>query len=156
MIKQNQIEHAGAGIVFEEPQLFERVALEDNQLADIAGPGIRAQGASVNLATTGNQIETRSTQPAVSLRFTRGDGVFSHNQCTRQGGTGTANTPDVLLAADTLIVASNRVEASGLSIELQVTEQHFTVLGNICRGRILVNGGALPGPWGPLNLQNVT
>jgi hypothetical protein len=62
----------------------------------------------------------------------------------------------VVLSGGTLIVASNRVQASSLSMDLKAAENHFTILGNICRGRIRVNNAALAPPWEPLNLQNVT
>jgi hypothetical protein len=153
-IGHNRIERSGHGIVFEGPQLLDRLAIEDNQLSNITGFGIRAEGGSATLATTRNQIEMRSPDPAVLLMFGRGESVFADNQCLREGGG--AASADVILAGGTLIVASNRVQAAELSMDLHVSDQRFTVLGNVCRGRILVNGSALPAPWLPLNLQNVS
>ena len=62
---------------------------------------------------------------------------------------------DVVLSGGTLVVDANRVQAGGLSMDLKTGDQHYTVLGNICRGRILVNGVAIIAPWAPLNRQNV-
>jgi hypothetical protein len=154
LIKQNRIERCGNGVVFEDAQLLDALAIENNQLSGIEGFGIRAGGAIATLTTANNQINTRAPNPAVSLVFARGESIFDQNHVVRQASG--VNNGDVALAAGTLIVGSNRVQASSISMELQVAEQHFTVLGNICRGRIMVNGGPLPQPWMPLNLQGVT
>jgi hypothetical protein len=154
MVKQNQIERAGRGIAFEGSQQLDQIAIENNQLFQVETFGILAEGAAATIATTANQIETRGANPAVQLVFARGESVFSHNQCSRRAGA--ADAADVILGAGTVIAASNRIQASPLSMEVKAAEQHFTVLGNICRGRITVNGGPLPAPWTPLNLQSVS
>ncbi len=151
MIKQNRIERTGAGIVFERPGLLDQVAIEDNQFSAVTGFALRAEGDGARLVTTGNQIETRSGDPAVLLLFRAGDSVFGHNQCLREGS---ADTADVVLG-DTLIVASNRVRGGGTSLDLHAGERRFTVLGNIAGGKIVMNGSGLPAPWAPLNLEGV-
>lgn len=150
-IKQNRIERTGTGLVFESG-LLEQVAIEDNQFFAVTGSALRAEGDTARLVTAGNQIETRSGDPAVLLLFATGESVFTHNQCRREGS---ADTPDVVLGADTLIVASNRVQGGGTSLDLHAGERRFTVVGNIAGGKIIVNGGGLPAPWAPLNLEGV-
>ena len=34
-------------------------------------------------------------------------------------------------------------------------ERHYTVLGNITRGQIMVSGGGLIPPWAPLNMEGI-
>ena len=61
----------------------------------------------------------------------------------------------MILAGTTLAVDSNRIVKSDQSMDLKAGEAHYAVLGNICGGRIIVNGAALGGPWAPLNRINV-
>ena len=79
---------------------------------------------------------------------------FSDNHIARRGGAG--ETADVILTGGTLIVDANRVQANALSMDLKAVggDEHYTVLGNVCRGRIRINGAALAPPWAPLNRQN--
>lgn len=156
-IKHNRVVQCGNGFVFDGALELEAVAIEDNQLSGIDGFALRGEGASAILIAANNQIATLGPESAVSLVFQRGDTTFDQNQVLRPAvqGPGTPSA-DVLLSAGTLIVGSNRVQASPLSIHLHVAEQHFTVLGNICRGRIQVNNAPLQPPWVPLNLQGVS
>ncbi len=152
-IKQNQVAHVGAGLVFESPGVMDQLSIENNQFDDVNGSAILAKGEGARYAATGNQIRARGADPAVIMEFETGDGVFSHNECYRDGGTDAA---DVILQAGTLVVGNNRVVGGGISLELHVMERHYTVLGNICRGKIVVlPGGGLPTPWAPLNLEGV-
>jgi hypothetical protein len=153
MVKQNQIDGATRGIAFEGSQQLDQISIENNQLLQVETFGIVGEGATATIATTSNQIDARGATPAVQLVFGRGESVFSHNQCTRRASG--ADVADVILGAGTVIAASNRIQAAGLSMDVKAAEQHVTVLGNICRGKITVNGNALPQPWGPLNLQGV-
>jgi hypothetical protein len=153
MIKQNQIAHVGAGLVLESPGVLDQLSIENNQFDDVSGPVLLAKGEGARYAATGNQIRARGADPAVIMEFETGDGVFSHNECYREGSV---DAPDVVLQANTLIVGNNRVVGGGISLELHVIERHYTVLGNICRGKIIVvPGGGLPPPWAPLNLEGV-
>lgn len=153
MIKQNQIAHVGAGLVFESPGVLDQLSIENNQFDDVSGPVLLANGEGARYTATGNQIRARGADPAVIMNFETGDGVFSHNECYREGSV---DAPDVVLQANTLIVGNNRVVGGGISLELHVMERHYTVLGNICRGKIVVlPGGGLPAPWAPLNLESV-
>jgi hypothetical protein len=152
-IADNRFNGGANGIVLQEPELYSAILIEGNQLREIGNAGIRAEGSAAELTVSGNHVETRGTDPAVFLVFGRGDTIFSDNHVSRRGGNESA---DVVLASRTLAVDANRVHASRLSMELKAGEAHFTVLGNICRGEILVNGSLLSGtPWDPLNRQNV-
>jgi len=151
-IAENHVDGGQNGILIEEPQQYEQIVIENNQLADIEQFGIRAEGAAATMTVTGNQIQTRANEPAVLMAFNRGDTNFSDNHVARRGG---GDMADVVLSGGTLVVDANRVQAGGLSMDLKTGDQHYTVLGNICRGRILVNGVAIIAPWAPLNRQNV-
>lgn len=152
-ISDNQFDAGANGIIIDELQTYEQIAIENNQLTDIEGAGLRVVGGSARVTVTGNQISTRSNEPAVRMTFSRGDAIFGHNHVARAGGN--AESADVILAASTLAVDNNRVQASGLSMDLKAGEAHFTVLGNICRGRIRINNNGIALPWEPLNRQNV-
>ena len=152
MIKQNRFERLARGLVLQGVERIDRLSIENNQFAKVAGFALQAEGRNARLAVTGNQIEVAGPAPALQAKFVTGDCVFSHNQCRRlEPGDGA----DVTLAADTLIVASNRVQGGGISLELDVAERHYTVLGNITRGKIMVAGGGLIPPWAPLNMEGI-
>jgi len=154
MIKQNQIAQVKVGLELVSEGELDQLSIKNNQINNITGSAMLAKGAAARYAATGNQIRTtRSEAPSVLLAFEGGEGVFSHNECYRDGG---GNAPDVLLKSNTLIVGNNRVVGGGISLELHVMEGHYTVLGNICGGKITVlPGGGLPAPWTPLNLEGV-
>jgi hypothetical protein len=151
-IKQNQIERVGAGLLFEVAGLIDQLVIENNQLSAVTGFALHAHGIRGRLLTSGNHIETQSAVSAVRLLLQAGESIFTDNQCRCEG---TAETPDVVLGADTLIVASNRVHGGSTSLDLHVEPRRCTVLGNIASGRIVVDGSPLLPPWTPLNLQNV-
>jgi hypothetical protein len=154
MIKQNQITRVGTGLMLESRQVMEQVSIENNQFNDFNGIAIMGQGEGANYAATGNQIHTRSSKPAVMLKFSSGDGIFSHNECYLEG---IRDTPDVILQSSTLIVGNNRVVGSGIiSVDIKTDpKSHYTVLGNICSGKIMLDDNGISSPWAPLNLQDV-
>jgi len=152
MIKQNQIEHVGNGLIFGESSLLDQVSIENNQFDDVTGFAMRAEGQLQQLAVTGNQMHTRAPSPAVQLISARGDFIFSHNHCQHEGGP---DSSDVVLKAGTLIVGNNRVVGSSIALDLHAAQRHYTVLGNICRGKITIVGASLPAPWAPLNIEGV-
>lgn len=153
MIKQNQIAQVQVGLVLESGGVLDQLSIENNQFNDITGSAILAKGEAARYAATGNQIRTRSQEPAVLLEFRGGEGVFSHNECYRDGD---GDAPDVRLQSNTLIVGNNRVVGGGISLDIRAAQRHYTVLGNICRGKIMVEFGAgLAAPWAPLNLEGV-
>jgi hypothetical protein len=151
MIKQNQIARTGHGIAIERGESLDHLSIENNQLSEIGGFGIRAEGGSLRGVTSANQIEVRGGEPAVMMVFEGGDNVFADNHCLRRGG----DRPDVVLGADTLIVTSNRVQGTDQSILLQVPDRRWTVLGNICRGTIRIGANPLTAPWAPLNREGI-
>lgn len=149
MIKQNQISRVGTGLMLESGQVMDRVSIENNQFNEINGIAIMGQGVGANYVATGNQIRMRSPNSAVILDFKSGDGIFSQNECYREGGD---DAPDVRLQSSTLVVSDNRVVGRRrISIHIAAEEGHYTVLGNICRGEIK---GLMP-PWKPFNLEHV-
>jgi hypothetical protein len=155
MIKQNQIAQVKDGLVLalESGGVLDQLSIENNQFKDITGSAILAKGEDASYVATGNQIHTRSQETAVQLEFKGGEGVFSHNECYRDGG---GDAPDVRLQSNTLIVGNNRVVGGGFSLHIGAARQHYTVLGNICHGKIKVEPNAdLPTPWLALNLESV-
>ena len=148
MIKQNQISQVRFGLVFQSGTVIDQVSIENNQFQKILGMAIFGKGEGANYVVSGNEIRTASTDPAVAMEFASGDGVFSHNECYRDV---LSDNPDVLLKSSTLIVANNRVFGGPISIEIGASRGRYTVLGNICRGKI---NGLVP-PWTPLNLEGV-
>jgi hypothetical protein len=156
LIKQNQIAKVKVGLVLEFRGPLDQLSIENNQFNDITGPAILAKEGVLAqyYAATGNQIHTHSQEPAVLLEFTGGEGVFSHNECYREGH----DDADVRLQSNTLIVGNNRVVGGGTSLDTSLdirAPRHYTVLGNICRGKIMVGGVDLGVPWAPLNLVGV-
>ena len=76
---------------------------------------IMGKGEGANYVATGNQIRTGSSEPAVILEFASGDGIFSHNECYREGG---GDAADVRLQSNTLmspIIASPEVASRSTS-----------------------------------------
>lgn len=126
------------------------VTLPAGTLAVAAAAANAAARANVH----GNQVSARGGSFAAAIV-----GVlacdFSHNQCTRIAGATLATpAPDVLLFAQTQVVDGNRVEGpKGTSIQMQVAEGRFTVLGNVTNGAVRVGNAPLPDPWAALNRQ---
>jgi hypothetical protein len=154
MIKQNQIAQVNVGLALVSGGELVQLSIENNQFNDITDSAILGTGKAARYAATGNQIHTHGREPAVQLEFKSGEGVFSHNQCYRDGG---GDAPDVRLRSDTLIVGNNRVVGvrGGTSLHIGAAERRITVLGNICHGKIKVNSADLALPWAPLNIQDV-
>ncbi len=152
MIKQNQIAQVNIGLELVSGGELVHLSIENNQFNDITGFAILAKGEGARYAATGNQIRTRSQEPAVLLEFPGGEGIFSHNECYRDRA---GHTPDVHLRGNILIVANNRVVGGGISLDIQAAREHYTVLGNICAGKIVVSPGGLASVWAPLNIQGV-
>jgi hypothetical protein len=48
------------------------------------------------------------------------------------------------------------VVGGGISLDIRAAQRRYTVLGNICLGKILVeSGNGISSPWAPLNLEGV-
>lgn len=148
MIKQNQISVVPFGLVVQSGSVIDQVSIENNHFRKIANVAIQGKGQGANYVASGNQIRASGRDPAVVLEYESGDGVFTHNECYRDTPS---DNPDIVLRSSTLIVASNRVVGGPISIDIGAQRGRYTVLGNICRGKI--NG--LIAPWTPLNLEGV-
>jgi hypothetical protein len=76
---------------------------------------------------------------------------LSHNHCTCPRGTKGA----VQVQAGAAAVTGNRVQGGAPSMQLGVTAQRLTVLGNLVSNGISASGGLDP-RWAPLNLDGVS
>ncbi|MBX9583795.1 MAG: right-handed parallel beta-helix repeat-containing protein [Gemmataceae bacterium] len=69
------------------------------------------------------------------------------------------NDPVVrVLTRATAVVGNNTAEGGRdgqVVIDLRVDPKRVTAVGNVADGAIQLNGGGLPAPWKPLNLENV-
>ena len=108
------------------------------------------------VAVIGNELEGggRSAVARVSGAV---DCQFTSNHCVHLSPEAQSKgVGDVQLAAVTVIAAQNRVFGGEESLDIHLASAAgLTVLGNIARGQILVNGVALPPPWQPFNVQGV-
>jgi hypothetical protein len=108
------------------------------------------------VAVIGNELEGggRSAVARVSGAI---DCQFTSNYCVHLSPEAQSKgVGDVQLAAITVIAAQNRVFGGEESFDIHlVSTAGLTVLGNITRGQILVNGAGLPQPWQPFNVQGV-
>ena len=139
-----QVQAAGAAIMA-VPQTLQRFVG-----AASAAPG-PAPGPSATASVRGNVVAARGGAHAVAV-MTSPTCEFSGNQCTHTASGSTGTQPDVLLAAPAVIAANNRIAGpKGPSLALQTQEGHFTVLGNVTSGEILVQNAALAAPWAALN-----
>lgn len=153
MIKHNRIDRVGQGIVLEGVLLVEQLSIENNQLSQVAEVAIDGEGREARMVIGGNQIDVRGPVFAVRVQYETGEIAFSQNQirCLEAG-----DRPDVALAARLLIVSSNQAQGGQIAFDLRALQRlGATVVGNITRGTILLNGTGLPGPWNQLNNQGV-
>jgi hypothetical protein len=113
---------------------------------------IRLAAGDSRLSVNANQLESFGESPTVRIA-TVATCIFSSNQCQLDLKSG---QPTVLVAAAALVASSNYVQSPGdLAMVAAVSDQSsFTVLGNITRGRIIVNGAPLAVPWLPLNVMS--
>jgi hypothetical protein len=83
--------------------------------------------------------------------------LFADNQCSQATPREQpADSGDVVVTAAQLVVANNRADGGATAIRLSTPQDRaHTVLGNLTRGQILVNGGPLSSLWAPLNVVGV-
>jgi len=108
------------------------------------------------VAVLGNELEGggRSAVARVSGAV---DCQFTSNHCVHLSPEAQGKAvSDVQLAAITVIAAQNRVFGGEESFDIKlVSTAALTMLGNLTRGKILVNGAGLLPPWQPLNVEGV-
>jgi hypothetical protein len=108
-----------------------------------SGPG--------NLTVQGNQLDSYG-QAETLLIVTSGACVFSNNQCVLLLAAG---FPVASIEAGAIVASSNYMHGPGdvaLALALPNEPPAYTVVGNIARGVIQVNGANLGTPWQPLNI----
>jgi hypothetical protein len=102
-----------------------------------------------------NCVSGNSVAPLV-VAVSKGQALFNGNRC----GKTSEKAPSVVeIAAATIICSANRVEsaseAPAMVLEANVVQNTTwaTVLGNIVKGKITMNGQQLPATWIPLNIE---
>jgi hypothetical protein len=154
MIRGNQIDSCGVGIVAEKALAVRELAIDDNQLCRIETAAIFVQGMIgkdefARTSVRGNQFDSANEHPGVMISCRSGDIVFADNH----GVYPKCRQPVVLLEANTLVVTSNRIRCGGKSsMELRPTSKSsYTAVGNLTSGAITRDGGSLEPMWIPLN-----
>jgi hypothetical protein len=111
---------------------------------------IRLRGGDSQLTVQGNQLESFGQSETVRIA-TRASCIFSNNQCVLDLRT---DQPAAAVGAGALVASGNYLQAPGdLALVITVPEPGaFTVLGNVTRGQIRVNGAPLAPPWLQLNV----
>jgi hypothetical protein len=154
LCKQNQIVDCGNGIVFEREAVADRIAIDNNQVEARGGFALSAQLRLLGISVLGNRL-VGSPRGVVLLGGVAGDIVFADNHSVRAQADG-ADGPDVLLRAQTVIASSNRMIGGGLSLDVHAGDRHYTIVGNIARGKIVLNGGnGIGAPWTSLNREGI-
>jgi len=110
---------------------------------------IRLPVGDSRLTVQGNQLESYGQSPTVRIS-TRASCIFSNNQCVLDLHT---DQPVAEVGIGALAASGNYVQGPGdLALVIAVPDPAaLTVLGNITRGQIGVNGAPLSAPWLPLN-----
>ena len=130
---------------------FAFLATEALAFAVIGSKVIRLPVGLNQLTVQGNQLQSYG-QAETALIATQASCVFSNNQCSLDLKT---DRPAALVGAGAVVASANILRAPGdlsLVITLQPTSSSFTVVGNVTRGQIRVNGAPLAAPWLPLNV----
>lgn len=152
IIANNRFERCPLGLVLEVPKRLDQLTVSGNHFIDMTGPAIAGRGDSGRWTASDNHIRSRARLSAVSMEFTRGDAIFTDNACHREAS---GSIPDVRILAGTVAAGNNRVAGSGVSFDIQTGDRHYTVLGNLCHGKIMVNGTGLVSPWASLNREGL-
>lgn len=109
-----------------------------------------------NCIVQGNQLDSYGRAETAQI-FTPGACSFINNQCVLLAPSG---LPVARIGAGAIVAGSNVVQgpsdvALALTVPAAAAAVAFTVLGNITRGVIQVNGGNLAAPWVPLNVVGI-
>lgn len=94
-----------------------------------------------------NNLAARGETPAVDVRTTA-EVMFSNNRCELLD---TGTTVAVIIESLALVFSGNRVINPG-EASVHLKARQATVLGNISRFPISLNGASLPAPWNALNV----
>src|SRR5207248_3091016 len=102
------------------------------------------------LTVHGNQLESYGQSPTVRL-LTTSSCIFSSNQCVLDLRT---DQPVAEVGANLVVASNNYLQGTGdRALMIVVPDPRvLTVLGNVTRGQIFVNGAPLAAPWQPLNV----
>ncbi len=153
MLHRNQIDACVVGILAKGVPVRE-LSIDGNQITGMAESALLvatfvATDSPARISVRGNHVDAAGGQAVALVRCRGGDIVYADNHAHHPR---VPNQPVVMLQAETLIVASNRVTGrSPDAMQLDVNPNACTVLGNITSGKIRLGGGALPNPWAPFN-----
>jgi hypothetical protein len=108
------------------------------------------------VAVIGNELEGGG-RSAVARVAGSIDCQFTSNHCVHLDPEAQSKgVSDVQLVAVTVIAAQNRVFGGEESFDIHLASTNaLSMLGNITRGQIFVNGVGLQPPWPPFNVQGV-
>src|SRR5439155_20483420 len=111
---------------------------------------VRLPTAPGNLTVQANQLDSYGQAETVRI-LTSGACTFSNNQCVL---TGPGRFPVGRIVAGAIMASGNYMQGPGdVAFGLSVPNAApFAVMGNVCQGRIEINGSDLPSPWGALNI----
>ena len=128
---------------------YTTLAFDDSNAVTVSANRVtQVQRRLENVTMRGNQLEYRGStgQAAHMVVAVLGSVMASNNQCVMPA----TKTDVVQLAGATLVVSSNHIEGP---VELQhwSGKSSYTVLGNLYKTSIKVNGAALPAKWADLN-----
>jgi hypothetical protein len=114
---------------------------------------LRLPVGSGQLAMRGNHLRSYGVAETV-LAITPGSCLLSDNACAQGAG---AQSPGVAVTAGAIIANANYVDTrTDIAMDFVLGQAHpMTVLGNITRGGIRVDGNALGGAWQGLNVTAI-
>lgn len=143
-VRGNEIRQAS--IFADQPRVFVGIDFESRAPTEIG----------VTASITDNCVTGHSLKPLILGRST-GQILLNGNRCAQSN----AKSPAVVeLDGATIIAGSNRVESQSDAAAMALTTSAgdgktpaATVLGNIVKGQIMLNGQALSTPWSPLNIE---
>jgi len=108
------------------------------------------------VVVSGNQLEGFGSAP---ISFVSGalDCIFSENHCLlATPDSQLQSSADVVLAANTVIAASNRIVGGRIALAITVPKGTASpVLGNLTRGSITVDESPLAVPWSTMNVSGI-
>ena len=109
-------------------------------------------------AVRGNLMEAGSAGPfapagAMVQVDVNGSAIFSDNQCVLLTPGGANPSALATLAAPMMAAANNILTGGAPPLRITAPNNKFTILGNVTSNPIMVNGSAITGVSGPLNVN---